>query len=434
MNKSMRRRTLIVLGVAALAGAVAQQADAGRGPCIPGKRHPLCYHWDARVTAVHDGDTIAVNTLRDGSRARQRVRLTGINAMELKVYSSNPDQRRGYCHAVAATSRLQRLIRSARNRVRLSAQRPSSRSGPRLRRMVAVRSHGRWVDLGQLLINEGHVLFHPNRAEWARNARYAAGAQRAARRGLRLWDTDFCGRGPSKGARLRMWVNWDADGTDGPGNLNGEWAKIKNMGRSQVRLGGWWFRDSHLRWFKFPAGSRIPARRKITVYVGSRPSWDSNRRTHFYWRQRGAVFENAKRGRGIGDGGYIFDRQGDLRAWMMYPCRVACRDRLRGKVNVTAHPRAPEKVFVRNTSSSSIRLEGYVVDNFPWIYTFQAGTVLRPRERLRLVVKGSPRRNTRLVRYWNKRSYILNDRGDRVALRTQRDVRVDCYDWGRVRC
>ena len=30
------------------------------------------------------------------------------------------------------------------------------------------------------------------------------------------------------------------------------------------------------------------------------------------------IFENVKRRRGIGDGGYLFDRHGDLRAWRMY--------------------------------------------------------------------------------------------------------------------
>ncbi len=37
------------------------------------------------------------------------------------------------------------------------------------------------------------------------------------------------------------------------------------------------------------------------------------------------VFENIKRGRrGIGDGAYLFDPQGDLRAWRMYPCHGTC--------------------------------------------------------------------------------------------------------------
>ncbi len=431
MTKGMRR-SFVALALAGLAGAVAPGAEAARGPCIPGQARPLCYHWEALVTAVHDGDTISVNTIGDGVPRIQRVRLTGINAMELTRYSHDPDLRRGYCHAVGAANRLHSLIRG--DRVRVSAQHPSSRSGNRLRRAVYIRSNGRWVDLAKLMIDEGRALFHPNHAEWAWNKPYAAAAQHAARRGQGLWDTNACGSGPSEGARFRIWVNWDADGTDGPGNLNGEWAKIKNTSGSDVGLAGWWFRDSHLRWFRFPSGARVRAGRTITVYVGSRPSWDRNRSTHFYWGEREAVFENVRRSHGVGDGGYLFDRQGDLRSWMMYPCRVACGDALRGKVRVSAQPRAPEKVFLRNISSSTVRLEGYVVDNFPWIYAFPAGTLLHPGERLRLVVMGSPRRNTRLVRYWNKRTYILNDRGDRVELRTQRDIRVDCYAWGRERC
>jgi endonuclease YncB( thermonuclease family) len=428
------RLARVLVPAVVLACVFAAGADAGRGPCTPGKARPLCYHWKAKVTFVADGDTIVVNPIGDGRAARRKVRLSGINAMEQTVYSHRPDERRGHCHALAATARLGKLIRQAGNRVRLSAQRPSSRSGPRLRRLVSVWSNGGWVDLGQIMVDEGHVLFHSNGVEWARNKSYSRGAQRAARAGYRLWDTDHCGTGPAQGARLRMWVNWDADGTDGRRNLNGEWVKIKNVGSSRVSISRWWFRDSHLRRFRFPRGTSIPAGKTIRLSMGRRPRSDSNRRSHFYWGQGTTVFENVDGRRGVGDGGYLFDRQGDLRVWMMYPCRVACRDPLKGKVNVRARPQAPEKVFVRNVSSGTVRLEGYVVDNYPYNYSFPKGAVLRRGETLRLIVKGSARNNKRLVRYWGKTKYILNDPGDRVSLRTQRNVRIDCYAWGSRHC
>jgi hypothetical protein len=51
----------------------------------------------------------------------------------------------------------------------------------------------------------------------------------------------------------------------------------------------------------------------------------SNTADTFFWGQLDPVFENIKRGqRGIGDGAYLFDPQGDLRAWRMYPCHGAC--------------------------------------------------------------------------------------------------------------
>lgn len=434
MNLSMRLVRLlfafVVLACVFSAGAEA----ASRGPCTTAKPRPVCYHWKANVTSVSDGDTIKVDLIGDGSSIVRKVRLTGINAMELSVYARNPDKREGDCHGLEATARLEELIDQANGRVRLSAQDPASKSGIRLRRMVSVWSGGTWVDVAEILVAEGHALFHSNGVEWARNAAYSRKAQIAARTGLNLWDTDYCGYGPEPDAQLTMWVNWDADGTDGRKNLNGEWARIKNRGSSAVDIGRWWFRDSHLRDYKFPSGTTIPAHGSITVFMGRRPNSDSNRTSHFYWGERTSVFENVDGRRGVGDGGYLFDRQGDARVWMMYPCRVACSDPLQGQITVNAQPKAPEKVFVRNVGDAPANLEGYVVDNYPYNYSFPAGSLLLPGETLRLIVKGSARNNTRLVRYWGKTRYILNDPGDRVALRTQTNIRIDCHAWGGKRC
>jgi endonuclease YncB( thermonuclease family) len=433
LSKLGGRIVLPLVVLTALGASFAPDADAARGPCLAGKKRPLCYHWTARVTAVHDGDTITANILGDGSSGK-RVRMTGINAMEQTRYSSNPDVRRGHCHSLAATARLERLIRLGSRRVRLSAQHPSSRSGPRLRRAVAIRSNGRWVDLGQMLIEEGHVQFSPNPIEWAHNRSYSRGAQLAARAGRNLWNTKYCGHGPGQDVPLRMWVNWDSDRKPGRRSVDGEWVKVKNVGSRSLSIGGWRFRDSLPRTFRFPGGTVIRAGRTITLFMGRRPAWDGNRTTRFYWGQRDAVFQNVEGRRGLGDGGYLFDPQGDLRLWMLYPCRVSCGDPLRGKVQLWARARSPERVFLRNVSSAAVNLEGYVVDNVPYNYSFSARTVLQPRETLRLIVKGSPQRNARLVRYWGKRKYILNDRGDRVALRTQTNIRIDCYAWGRMHC
>jgi hypothetical protein len=42
--------------------------------------------------------------------------------------------------------------------------------------------------------------------------------------------------------------------------------------------------------------------------------------THKYWGMTAPVFDNpTSDAKAIGDGGYLFDAQGDLRAWMLYP-------------------------------------------------------------------------------------------------------------------
>lgn len=302
----MRVAALALLGLALAPAA----AEARSGPCLPGGDGPRCTFWKARVIHVHDGDTMEV-------RSRGRVflvRLTGIQAMEMTVYSGTRSRRRGECHAVAATNRLESLVRAGRRRVRLAAQDPRSRSGRRWRRSVAVRRGGGWRDAGEILVREGHALWLNNSVEWAWNRRYAQAAEDAAAAGRNLWDGDACGAGPSAGADIALEVNWDADGADGD-NINGEWIRVVNRGGRDLPLGGWWVRDSALRRFRFPAWATAPAGGSVTVRVGRGQAAG----TEFHWGLDEAIFENAKSdGRGVGDGGYLFDPDGDLRAFGMY--------------------------------------------------------------------------------------------------------------------
>jgi micrococcal nuclease len=299
----------IVLALAVLALAPAA-AEARRGPCLPGAGGPSCTFWTGRVVHVHDGDTLEV---RVGGRPL-RVRVSGIQAMEQRVYSSFARRRRGECHAVAATNRLEQLVRRAGGVVRLSAQDPASRSGRRWRRSVAVRSGGGWLDAGRVLVAEGHALWLTNPVEWAWNATYAAAAERAAERRLGLWRPDACGPGPSAGAGLEVRVNWDAEGVDVE-NPNGEWIRVLNRSAGDVPLGGWWVRDSALRRYTFPAWARVTAGGAITVRVGRGRAEG----TVFHWGLGEPAFENpAGDGRSVGDGAYLFDPDGDLRAHALY--------------------------------------------------------------------------------------------------------------------
>jgi endonuclease YncB( thermonuclease family) len=335
-----------------LAGVAAVPvAEAARRPCTPETGAPMCTVWSAKVAFIADGDTIDV---RIGGRGRpRRVRITGIQAMELRRYSSDRRRRRGECHGVAAANRLEQLLRRGRGRVRLAAQDRTSRSGRRLRRAVSTRIDGRWVDVGRALVADGHALWLPNGQEWAWNRSYSDLAERAAYQEIGVWDTASCGMGPSEDIPLRLWVNWDADGNDFQ-NVNGEWAKIKNLDHARdVDLSGWWFRDSGLRRYRFPAGTRIPARGTITLHMGRGIAGGSR----FYWGLSTPPFENAGDDqRAIGDGGYLFDPHGDLRAWMVYPCRTRCARDVGGGVELSAQPRSPESVSVCNAGDSRVDL------------------------------------------------------------------------------
>ncbi len=423
------RAAMAALPLIILPLTTAAPASAATDSCIPGGVGPTCTTWTGKVTSVLDGDTYAVDVYGDGTSTPVRIRVTGVNAMEQSVYSSDPAKRRGECHALAATARAEQLIAQAGGTVRLAAQDVNSASGSRIRRSVAVLIDGTWHDLGATLLREGHGLWLANPVEYAWNARYQQDAAVARDGGTNLWDTDSCGYGPNQGSKLELFVNWDADGTDGR-DLNGEWVQIKNRNKYiDVSLAGWWFRDSHLRRYTFPAGTVVPAGKSITLYMGS----GTNTATRYYWGQTESVFDNVTTdATAIGDGGYLFDPQGDLRYWQTYPCIGTCTDALKGKVAIVPQPVGEEYVDIRNISTETINLEDRLLVNPPYIYAFRAATRLAAGQRLRVYVGSGT--STSLTRYWNKSSPILNNTGDVVYLRTHDDIRIACAAWGNVHC
>jgi micrococcal nuclease len=302
--------TLIVFAFAAA------PASAAVGPCLPGgsPNGPLCTFWSGKVTFVADGDTIDVDIAGDGRSRSRRVRLTGFNAMELTTYSHTASKRRGDCHGVEAANRLEQILRRGRWRVRLAAQDPRSVTGGRLRRQVSAKIGGRWVDVGRKLLAEGQALWMPNGVEWAWNRDYADLSRQAAAAGERLWDTRGCGEGPSPEAALTMRVNYDAKHNDRL-NVNGEWAEIHNDSDADVPLERWWFRDSALRRYTFQDGAIVPAGGSVTLHMG----YGTDTSEELHWGLDSPPFENPSYdARATGDGGYLFDPRGNLRAWVIY--------------------------------------------------------------------------------------------------------------------
>ena len=387
--------------------------------------------WRGKVTSFDDGDTVKVDIAGDGMKVAKRVRITGIQAMEQTVYSNYPERRRGECHALEATARLEQLIRRSHRRVRVSAQHTSSHAKLRLRRSLAVRIGGRWRDLGRILLAEGHALWLPNGAENAKNALYARTAQRAALRGVGIWNPAYCGRGPSEGSPLRVTVNPKRVGSDL--DTPGEWVRIRNLDPVHaVPLHGWWVRDSGLRRYRFPSSATLPPNGALTVHVGRGTDTASD----LFWGLDILVFEDPRRGRRpVGDGAYLFDPQGDLRASMTYPCLVACADPYEGALAVSATGRgSDEHVTVRNVSAQAVDLDGYRLENPPYKYVFGTNAALAPGEALTLEVEGSPGRDTRLVKHWGKAKRIFDDGGDVVRLESFRGITLDCYAYGNASC
>src|SRR4051812_13529190 len=199
-----------LIAVLLLGLLAASPASARVGHCLGGKAHSRCHIWTGRVTFVADGDTLDV---RLGGR-KYRIRMTGINAQELRVYSSQRSRRRGECHAIKATEDLIHMVHRSHNRVRLYAQNPHSHSGKRTRRAIGVKIGGHWVDAGARQIASGNALWLPNIVEQAWNREYSVLSQQAALTHRGMFNPRGCGRGPAANARLRLWVNWEAKGAD----------------------------------------------------------------------------------------------------------------------------------------------------------------------------------------------------------------------------
>jgi hypothetical protein len=318
-------------------------------------------------------------------------------------------------------------MRLGHHRVRLAAQSPSTDYRGRLFRSVAVKIRGHWRDVGETEMAKGVTLWMHVAKETAWNRRYNTLGQQAARKHIGLWNPTTCGNGPSQNLPLKVWVMSDPLGPD---TAHGEFVKVQNSSpTASVPLAGWWVRDSGLRRFTFPPGTVLAPGHTITVYSGK----GRNVGEAFYWGLPGTVFENSANGGDVGDGAYLFDPQGDLRHYLVYPCLVACTDPNQGAVRVIEHAVGREYVLVRNISSHPVDLYGYEL-RMSGGYAFGAGSVLEPGETMEVDVTGDPSRDTRLVRHMGIDDPYLPNRGGAVSLTTFDEIVLACDSWGSGKC
>jgi endonuclease YncB( thermonuclease family) len=427
MPRALLATVFACLLTAICAAGVAQAEYSGR--CLPGNKGPKCHFWQARISRYQDGDTIAVHI--NGIKGEKEIRFAGIQAMEQTVYSDkHPGRRRGECHALEATARQEQLIKQSHGLLRLAAQHPSRDVLGRLIRSVAVKIGGHWQDLGQILISEGHALWLPLSTETAWNPRYNQAAQEAAQKHVNLWNPTYCGNGPSQDVPLKLWVSSDPLGVD-THFVNGEFFKILNQSPTQsISFGKWWVRDSDHRRYTIPSGTVLGPGETLTVYAGH----GTNHGNSLYWGLSGPPFQNPFDSHHLGDGGYLFDPQGDLRAYMLYPCVVACTSPDQGAVRVVAHPEKPEYADFVNVSGHPVDLYGYAM----WIkgssYPFGGNSLLQPGDRMRVYIGGDPSNDSRFTRYWGRPGYMLPDSGGWLKLQTYDYITLGCDAWGSGHC
>jgi endonuclease YncB( thermonuclease family) len=423
---------MLALTLLAFGGAPAQAVTPSHGrtgACRPGDAaSPACQVWTGRVKSINDGDTIGVDIDGDGTHREYQIRFTGIQAMEETRYSQDVRKLRGQCHAVAAAVFVHRLVRLGHHRVRLTSQHPRSDRMGRLFRYLAFRIGGRWQDVGQAEMARGLTLWmnEPDDPLW--NATYNRLGQEAAQRHIGMFDTTTCGSGPAQDVALKTWVMSDPPGFDTPA---GEWVKLQNLDATRtIDLGRWWIRDSGLRRFTFPAGTRLGPGETLTLHVGAGTRTASD----LYWGLSQTIFENSATGAGDGDGSYVFDPQGDLRAWSIYPCLVACTDPNQGALRVSAHPRGVEYAVVTNTSSQPVDLYGYELFFGGGDYAFPRGSAVQPGQSLTVYVGGSPASDSGRAQYAGISGPYLPDSGGAVVLRNFQETVLSCSAWGDGRC
>jgi len=218
-----------------------------------------------------------------------------------------------------------------------------------------------------------------------------------------------------------------------------------------VSLGGWMLRDSALRashdpgsplrHYIFPAGVTIPAQSSIKIHVGH----GVDTPTTLFWGQNEPIFENADpNGRYDGDGAYLFDPDGDLRAEFMYPCLAGrCPDANKPNVRVSQVVYNPkgfdlasnESITIRipkRSAATSVKLEGYVLENWPYSYAFDADDVLVKGRPMTIVM--GPGVDTADRKYWGFTKSVLNNTGDTAKVRTFDNIVLDCLNWGNQLC
>jgi endonuclease YncB( thermonuclease family) len=435
LTKSLGRRRYLEVRLPHLALSLtfvlvlisASSAEAKwRAPCRPDvPQGAKCLWWKATVKAVDDGDTLKVKLKHV---RRIDVRVTGIQAMELSRYSHTRSERRGACHALEAQLFVEGLLRGGHKHVRLAAQHKSSRSGRRIRRSVWIKHGGHWRDLAAMELEAGHSLWLPNDAETAHNRQYAKLADAAIKAQRNLYDPQACGIGPDEDLPVSLRINWDANGNDDR-ILNGEYVDIRNHGDRPLSLAGWFFRDSALRYkrgvpgYPFPPSATIPAGGSVRLRVGC----GENSSKQFFWCLTESVFENVRHRKGSGDGGYLFDGQGDLRASRLYPCMTGCHDPLKGPLALTVKPRGKERITIHNRGTTDLDLGDHILklrfralpEKYIFGRPFPLGAVL-----------GAGQSFT----YRPKRKHSIPDHGGVVEIRSDDNVLTACADWGFGNC
>lgn len=385
---------------------------------------------------VVDGDTFRfAETDKRTTDRYQVVRLLGVQAPEKFPGASG-------CEGPAAHQYLVSLM-EGRQVVLASAGDHRSSIRNRRQRTVYVRmDDGSWADASAMVLAAGFGQWMPKKDEPVHNLEYRHLFDAARDRGTHMWDPAYCGQGPE--ASVRLLIQPDPVGDDAAG-LNNEWVAIVNDGAAPLDLSGWVVRDGSLDWLRLPAGTRVDPGKVLTVRSGS----GRNTASSVYWGRRSPVWANFTTAAGtrtrfgfIGDGAYLLDPQGNVRASKVYPCLGSCADPAASALVISKvrfdppgdeRPRPnSETIRLTNRSASPISLFGYEVRAGGFGYEFGPYDVLAAGAHM--TIRLGAGRSTAAVRHVGLRQAALANSGDRILLRSLDGAQLDCRAWARAKC
>ena len=278
---------------------------------------------------VVDGDTIRFSNSRNRLTDNyQVIRLLGVQSPEKLSGASG-------CEGVVAHEFLRNAIEGRSVVLASSSDSRSSIRNRRLRTVCVKQDDGSWIDASALMLNAGLGRWMPKKYEPVHNLEYRHLFDAALARGERMWNPAFCGPGV------------------GGESAAGDPARSDRRRRAehQRRIRG----DRQRR--PEPCGPvpvDHPRRQPRLAAVAGRhrggSRWRADRALrlgHEYRVQRllgapDSVWANFTTARGtrtkfgfIGDGAYLLDTRGSVRASKVYPC-LECTDPARGYLRIAS--------------------------------------------------------------------------------------------------
>lgn len=400
-----------------------------------------------------DGDTVWVCI--EGQKCDPKnkktwtsVRLMAIQAMEVvhngsvskeakaaRVPSMQVDQ----CHGAEATAALNEMVfgkatwefgKKSPHKLRLKSMKKSSSSYGRLRRTVEVYRDGKWIDVQAELLKQGHVMFMSlplALGETAHSKEYNKLAQIAATKGENLWDTDYCKPGPNQDHTLEIDVRFDANGDDTK-NVNGEWMRIRNTSPTRINLKGWSMRTAAWHVYDFTKNTYIEPNGWIMVHSGKKPKTVKPR--HYYMGFAKPFLQNTQ-----GGGAYLWDKDGDLRAWQMFNCHYQCATNPGLKITKTvadakgndAKNVNGEYVVIKNTSKATIRLAPYQVKVGAKFYSFSSTATIKAGKSIK--IKMGKGKNTATTKYLGSTKPVMPNGKGKAQIATYPGTVLSSKSW-----